>query len=156
MKPMLDHLHALLQRDLAAFTKEVEAFPDDAGLWATRPGVTNAAGNLALHVAGNLQFFVGNILGGTGYVRDRDREFNQRSGTREDVLKELGKARDVVDTVLPRLTDEDLVREFPFTMEGKRFRTDVFLLRLGVHLAYHLGQANYLRRLIHPPALTSK
>ena len=148
MNPMIDHLHALLLRDLAAFTKEVEAFPDDAALWATRPGVGNAAGNLALHVAGNLQFFVGSLLGGTGYVRDRDREFSQRSGPRGEVLRELDLARQVVETVLPRLTEEDLAREFPFTMEGKRFRTDVFLLRLGVHLAYHLGQANYLRRLL--------
>lgn len=150
MNPMIDHLHDLLLRDLAAFAKEVEAFPDDAGLWATVPGVGNAAGNLALHVAGNLQFFVGNFLGGTGYARDREREFSQRSGTREDVLKELGRAREVVTTVLPRLTEEALAREFPFTMENRRFPTDVFLLRLGVHLAYHLGQANYLRRTLNP------
>lgn len=150
MNPTIDHLHTLLLRDLAAFTKELEAFPDEPGLWATRPGVSNAAGNLALHVAGNLQFFVGSLLGGTGYVRDREGEFGRRSGSRGDLLRELDLARQVVETVLPRLTEEDLAREFPFTMEGKRFRTDVFLLRLGVHLAYHLGQANYLRRLLSP------
>ena len=147
MNPMIDHLHDLLVQNLKAFTREVEAVPSDAALWAACPGVTNTVGNLALHVAGNLQFFVGGVLGGSGYVRDRDREFSQRSGTRAEVAQELERARQAVATVLPGLSEEDLRREFPFTLEGRRFPTDVFLLRLGQHLTYHLGQANYLRRL---------
>ena len=147
MNPMIDHLHELLVLNLKAFTREVESCPSDAALWAAGPGVTNTVGNLALHVAGNLQFFVGGLLGGSGYVRDRDREFSQRSGTRAEVAQELGRALQAVERVLPGLTEDELRREFPFTLEGRRFPTEVFLLRLGQHLAYHLGQANYLRRL---------
>ena len=47
-------------------------FPDDETVWRTLPGVPNSAGNLALHVAGNLQHFVGAVLGGSAYVRDED------------------------------------------------------------------------------------
>jgi len=147
---MIGYLHTLLLRDLGAFTKEIEAFPDDAGLWATAPGVTNAAGNLALHVAGNLQHFVGALLGGTGYVRDREREFSRRSGSRAEVVQELRRALQTVETVLPGLTAADLERDFPLALDGQHLPVNVFLLRLGFHLAYHLGQANYLRRMLVP------
>jgi hypothetical protein len=148
MDPMIEHLQTLLLRDLKAFIQEVEAFPDDVTLWQLRHGISNSAGNLALHVAGNLQFFVGGLLGGTGYVRDRDREFGARSGTRQEVVQDLERAIQVVETVFPTLTPEICLRAFPVTLPGAGpFPTNVFLLRLGVHLAYHLGQANYLRRM---------
>ncbi|BDU78214.1 DinB family protein [Mesoterricola sediminis] len=147
MNPLLEHLQAHFIKDLQAFAREIEAFPDDSALWRAPQGIANPAGNLALHVAGNLQFCVGALLGGSGYQRDRDGEFSRRSGTREEVVRELDQARRAVETVLPRLTDADLQKEFPLTKDGQRFPTDVFLLRLAVHLTYHLGQANYLRRI---------
>ena len=52
-------------RELETFIKEIEAFPSDDSVWHTRRGVTNSAGNLALHICGNLQDFVGRVLGGT-------------------------------------------------------------------------------------------
>lgn len=146
MNPMIEHLQTLMVRDLKAFAKEIEAFPDDAKPWSLLPGTANSAANLALHVAGNLQFFIGAMLGNSGYVRDRAAEFSQRSGTREEVVQALGRALEAVETVLPRLTEEELLQELPFTLEGRRFPVNVVLLRLEAHLAYHLGQANYLRR----------
>lgn len=76
---MKEAVRLVLVRELEAFCREVEAFPDDERLWQTLPGITNACGNLARHVAGNLQHFVGARLGGTGYVRHREAEFSQRS-----------------------------------------------------------------------------
>jgi hypothetical protein len=148
MNPMTEQLQSHLVRDLQAFTREIEAFPDDAGLWLAPQGIANSAGNLALHVAGNLQSFVGAVLGGSGYQRDREGEFSRRSGTRQEVMGELDRALQAVETVLPKLTEEDLLKEFPITKDGRRFPTGVFLLRLAIHLAYHLGQTNYLRRLM--------
>ena len=87
---------ALLERELESVIEEIELLPDDRVLWATAPGVANACGNLALHLAGNLQHFVGAQLGRTGYVRDRPREFSQRTGTRADVVAEVRRAIDVV------------------------------------------------------------
>ncbi len=148
MNPVIEHIQFQLVRDLAAFAREIEECPGDAELWLAPQGVSNSAGNLALHVAGNLQAFVGGMLGGSGYLRNREEEFNRRSGTRQEVVCELARARQAVEAVLPTLRDEDLQKEFPVTKDGKRFTTEVFLLRLTVHLAYHLGQANYLRRLM--------
>jgi uncharacterized damage-inducible protein DinB len=146
MDPTIAGLHTLIVRELNAFIREVEMFPDDARLWQTVPGITNSAGNLALHVTGNLQHFIGHVLGGTGYVRNRDDEFARRSGTRAWLATELNRTIDVVSKVLPQVTGETLAREYPERVADQSINCRVFLLHLGVHLAYHLGQAGYLRR----------
>jgi hypothetical protein len=148
-------LTALLTRELNGFKRELELFADDDSLWRTVPGITNPAGNLALHVAGGLQYLVGAVLGGTGYVRDRDAEFSRRSGTRSDVIEELDRALIVVREVLPRLSAATLAGEFPEPVLGVRFQTSRFLLHLCAHAAFHLGQAGYLRRAMTGDARSS-
>ena len=142
------NLAIVLTRELDAFVRELDLWPDDERVWQSAPGVTNSAANLALHVAGNLQHFVGAVLGGTGYVRDRADEFGRRGGRRQDVIDALGAARDVVERVLPGLSEDRLSTAFPETVNDIRMPADRFLLHLAVHAAYHLGQASYLRRLL--------
>jgi hypothetical protein len=138
---------ALLQREVQGFEREINLFPDDETLWRTMPGIPNSAGNLALHIAGNLQYFVGTVLGGSAYVRDRDAEFSRRSGTRREIVAELQKAAVAVRTVLPNLGDEILRRDFPDpVIPNRRIQTGRFLLHLCAHASFHLGQAGYLRR----------
>src|SRR5687767_13926776 len=94
-------------RELQTFIKEIEAFPSDDSVWHTRRGVTNSAGNLALHVCGNLQDFVGRVLGGTSYVRNRELEFSQREGTRASLVAQLNATIDMIKATVPETTDED-------------------------------------------------
>jgi uncharacterized damage-inducible protein DinB len=148
-------LARLLVRELEGFARELKMFPDDASAWKTVPGVTNAAGNLALHVAGNTQYYIGTICGGTGYVRNRDAEFSRRSGARTDIVAELDAAIRVVQEVLPGISDERLDAEFPEPVMGMKFRTGLFLLHLCAHAAFHLGQAGYVRRAITGDATSS-
>lgn len=143
-----NHAATLLLRELDGFSREVSLFPDDASLWKTAPGITNSAGNLTLHVAGNLRYFVGKVLGGEAYVRDRDAEFGRRSETREELLSEVQKTAEVVRRVLSQLPDNRMSEEFPEPVMGMPFRTDLFLLHLCVHAGFHLGQAGYIRRLV--------
>ncbi len=137
---------ALLTRELDGFKRELGLFPDDDSLWRTVPGITNPAGNLALHVAGGLQYLIGAVLGHTGYVRDREAEFSRRAGARSEVIAELDRALAVVRAVLPQLSEASLAAEFPEPVLGVRFHTSRFLLHLCAHAAFHLGQAGYLRR----------
>jgi len=148
MPPLVSILQTQMVRELRSFIQEVEAFPDDATLWTTPAGVTNSAGNLGLHVCGNLQDFVGRVLGGTSYVRQRDQEFGRREGTRAGLVAELQTTIGVIETVLPTLTDEQLAADYPMAIGGKTLNTATFLVHLGAHLAFHLGQAGYLRRVI--------
>jgi hypothetical protein len=137
-----------LVRELEGFKRELAHFPDDESVWSTLPGVANSAGNLALHVAGNLQHFIGTVLGGTGYVRNRELEFGQRSGPRENIYAELDEAIAVVRHVLPSIADETLEQEFPEVLMGMKFQTSTFLVHLCAHAGFHLGQAGYLRRIL--------
>ena len=145
---MTEDVRRLLVRELGAFAREVELFPDDESLFRTVPGVTNSAGNLALHVCGNLKHFVGAVLGGTGYVRTRDAEFATRSGRREDVARELHETATIVSEALARLPGEALERSYPQPVANLELPCRLFLIHLAVHLSFHLGQAGYLRRIV--------
>lgn len=149
MDSLTTDVSRLIVRELAGFQREIAAFPDDVTLWQTVPGVTNSAGNLAWHLAGNLQHFVGAVLGQTGYERSRDLEFSRRAGTRGDAIEELGRTIAVVERVLAALPAAYLDGVYPVELPGGlRLQTRIFLLQLAVHAAFHLGQAGYLRRAV--------
>jgi uncharacterized damage-inducible protein DinB len=148
MHDMLEYLHRTIPRDLQTFQREIELFPSDEAVWQTVPGIANPAGTLALHVCGNLRHYVGAILGGSGYVRDRDAEFRLRGAPRRELVENLVGAREVVTRTLRTLSPETLQAVYPEPMGDVTLRTDWFLLHLGTHLAFHLGQAGYLRRMI--------
>lgn len=149
---MIEDLAALLQRDLASLRREIGQYPDDASLWRPLPGTSNAGGTLALHVAGNLQTYVGAQLAHTGYVRDRDREFAVRGLSREAVIAELDAASRAVAAGMEALRPADLDREVPAPRGDTRLPLRQLLLHLAAHLAYHLGQVDYHRRALPPSA----
>lgn len=143
-----DHVLRLIVRDIAALQREVAAYPDDASLWQLAPGISNSGGTLALHVAGNLRHFVGTVLGKSSYVRTRDAEFNTRGMSRDAVVTELAMTTaDVVRTM--RVLDLQAVgSQYPQLIGDTAVGTEVFLMHLVAHLAYHVGQTDYHRRLI--------
>ena len=146
MSDVSREMTTLFVRELEGFKRELAMFPDDESVWRTVPGVANSAGNLAVHVAGGLQHFVGAVFGRTGYVRNRDAEFGQRSGSRSGIAAELDRAIAVVRGVLPGLTDAQLAASFPEPVMGVSVGTRIFLIHLCAHAGFHLGQAGYLRR----------
>ena len=145
---MIQELRSLMLRDLASLRQEVEAYPDEASLWRVLPGTTNPGGNLVLHLAGNLRFFLGAQLGGIAYTRDRDREFSARGLSRKALLAELDGAVQAVEAALGALDADILDREFPVLMGGRRLSVHQMLITLVSHLGYHLGQVNYHRRAV--------
>jgi uncharacterized damage-inducible protein DinB len=143
---LLPSLAAIFERDLRALAREVDAYPDERDLWAHVPGVSNVAGTLVLHLAGNLQHYIGAVLGGSGYVRDRPAEFARRDVPRSALLREIEAARTAVSRALGGAVDID--REFPESIAGKKVRTGDYLIHLATHFAYHLGQLDYHRRIV--------
>lgn len=155
MTDTINVLRTLLIREVEAMIREVEHVPDDETLWKVAPGVANSVGALGRHLAGNLQHYVGHLLGGTGYVRNRAREFTNGPGTREEVISELRQAIGAVDRTLREMPRAVLDQQFPEAVGGVRPRTGVFLAHLVSHTGYHLGQAGYLRRLLTGDATTT-
>jgi len=138
----------LFERDLGKLRSEIEQYSNEADLWTTTGEISNSAGNLALHLTGNLQHFFGSVLGGTGYVRDRDAEFANRSVSRGDILAEIDETISVLRSTIATLTPEDFAKEYPFEVFGKPMTTGFFAVHLSTHFNYHLGQINYHRRMV--------
>lgn len=137
-----------LRRELRSLRLELEAYPDEKLIWALPPGLPNSAGTLALHLAGNLRHYVGALLGDTGYVRNRDEEFAARDVPRAVLLEQLAEAEAAVESTLPRLSEEQMSLPFPEPIRDHHLQTGEILVQLAVHLAYHLGQVSYHRRVV--------
>ena len=138
----------LFRRDLTKLSKQIESFPNDEALWNTRPGVTNAAGNLALHLEGNLREFVGRQLGQIPYLRNRPLEFSARGLSRNALVARLSELRDSIPSIIENLTQEQMETEYPEVVLDAAMPTRQFLIHLYGHLNWHLGQVDYLRRIL--------
>jgi len=142
-------VHArIFARDLEVLEREVGLYPDDASLWKAVEGQPTLGGNLALHLAGNLRHFIGAVLGGSGYVRHRDAEFEQRDLTREAVIAEVRAAEVEVAAALDTLDPARLDAPFPEAIRGHQLSTRMVLAHLSTHLSFHLGQMDYHRRAV--------
>ncbi len=144
----IDSLKTLFDRDLDKLTQELELFQDPQKLWTAPEGVSNPAGTLILHLCGNLQHFIGATLGSTGYVRQRDLEFSRRDVTVKELKEQISVTKDTIVNTLSGLSPESLEDLYPLELWKKRFTTGFFLIHLHSHLNYHLGQINYLRRIL--------
>ncbi len=147
MERIAEIFNILVQRELRAMKRELEAYPDDASVWATPSGISNPGGTFALHCAGNLQHFIGARLGSSGYVRDRDAEFRRRDVPRAELIAEIDRAMESVERTLTGPAAASFPEFYPEQLSGRSIRTDVWLMHLIGHLGYHLGQLNYHRRL---------
>ena len=145
----------LFNRDIEKLKTEISSYKSEESLWKisgeTRlPGgqVKNSGGNLCLHLCGNLQHFIGAVLGNSGYERNRDAEFSRKNVPVEELLKEIDETKKVVDSTLDSLNNDILQKVYPINVFGEEMTTEFFIIHLLAHLNYHLGQINYHRRII--------
>jgi len=117
-------------------------------MWTVTEGISNSGGNLALHLLGNLNHFIGATLGNTGYVRDRDAEFGEKNVPRNDMAGRIDSTASMIKDVLTKLEEKDMENIYPIPVLGYEMTAGFFLMYLTSHLGYHLGQINYHRRLI--------
>jgi uncharacterized damage-inducible protein DinB len=138
----------LLQRDLEKLKQELLQYRDETLIWKTVAGISNSAGNLCLHLVGNLNTYIGAELGQSGYIRNRELEFSQKDIPREELIQKLEGTIEMVTQTLDRLPAEALAQEYPLLVLKEKTSTGYFLTHLAVHLGYHLGQINYHRRIL--------
>ncbi len=145
---LTETLKLLFERDLKKLRVEIEAYKTEKNIWQVEKNIKNSAGNLCLHIIGNLNWYIGAQLGATGYIRHRELEFSSTNIPKDDLLLEIDKTRSVLDNTLDKITSNQLELEYPILVFDKKTTTYYFLIHLTTHLAYHLGQINYHRRLI--------
>lgn len=145
---LAETLSNLFDRDLERLNLEISTYRNEDNLWQTEAGISNSAGNLCLHLLGNLNHFIGAVLGRTGYVRHRDDEFSLRNIPRQDLLLNIENCRLITGEILSGLTTGDMEKDYPLEFQGRILSTFHMLTHLLAHLNYHLGQINYHRRLL--------
>jgi uncharacterized damage-inducible protein DinB len=141
-------LIALFERDLTKLKTELLAYQSEEAIWKTEAAIANSAGNLALHLIGNLNTYIGAEIGKTGYVRNRPLEFSAKFVSRDKLVADIEATIEVIKNALPLLTEEDYQAEYPVLVFEQKTSTEYFFIHLAVHLGYHLGQVNYHRRLL--------
>ncbi|EJL74637.1 DUF1572 family protein [Chryseobacterium populi] len=143
-----ENLKSLYNRDLNKLKTEIESYRKEENIWKTDPNIANSAGNLCLHLVGNLNAFIGAELGNTGYIRHRDLEFSLKDVPRTELTEKINNTITMIDSTLSLLTSKDLEKEYPLVVFENKMSTGYFLIHLISHLDYHLGQINYHRRLL--------
>ena len=138
----------IFKRDLNKLKIEIESYSKENNLWKVEKGISNSAGNLCLHIIGNLNTFIGAEFGGTDYIRQRDLEFSLKDVPRTELIKQIEETTIIVEKAIERLTEEDFMKEYSRRVFEDKMSTEFFLIHLTAHLSYHLGQINYHRRLL--------
>ncbi len=145
---MLDHLTKLFDRDLTRLSNEIMTYPEEDDLWVLKGEISNSSGNLCLHILGNLNHFIGAVLGDTEYERNREVEFSGKGIPRTRLLQEIKEINEIIRKILGSIKDEDLDKPYPINVFEDEMTTVYFLIHLHGHLNYHLGQINYHRRML--------
>jgi uncharacterized damage-inducible protein DinB len=145
---LLEILIKIFKRDLNTLKFEINSYKNEANLWITNNDITNSAGNLCLHIIGNLNTYIGAELGHTGYIRQRDLEFSLKYISREELMQQVDDTIVMIENTLKKLSLEDLNKEYSLLVFKEKTTTEYFLVHLVDHLSYHLGQINYHRRLL--------
>jgi hypothetical protein len=143
-----NELAAVYRRDLTKVIQQLQTFPNGPALWQLAPGVTNSAGNLALHLEGNLREFIGRQLGDVAYQRRREQEFAAKGVPTAELITRMEGVAELIPRVVASLSDEVMAAPYPSPIVGDYASTQQFLFHLLAHLNYHLGQIDYLRRFL--------
>lgn len=136
------------ERDLRRLKEELNLFQNEENLWKTQGSVKNSAGNLALHLIGGLNYLIGTNLAHTGYVRNRDQEFSKKGVPRKELIAGLEALIQIITSTLNAFTPGQMESEYPMMFDGAKNSNAYVLVQLLAHLNYHLGQVNYLRRVL--------
>jgi hypothetical protein len=145
---LIESLKALFNRDLNQLKTEIESYQNESDIWTIQKGIANSAGNLCLHLIGNLNTYIGAQYGKTGYIRNRPLEFSLKDIPRVELLSKIEETIVVVDNALNNISEVELKKEYPLLVFKDKTSTEFMLIHLTTHLTYHLGQINYHRRLL--------
>lgn len=144
----IETFRTIFFRDVNRLRNEIEQYQQEITLWQIEGSIANSAGNLCLHLIGNLNTYIGKELGQSGYVRNRDLEFSAKDVSKEELLQKIEATIDVLNRTFDQLTDEQLAQEYPALVFAEKTSIHYMLVHLAAHLSYHLGQINYHRRLL--------
>lgn len=143
-------LASFYERDIQKLMDEISQFQNEENIWRTTGSIQNSSGNLVLHFVGGMHYFIGNLLTNNGYIRNREEEFTTKNIARHVLLSDLQKIKTLVVKTISDLNQEQMEASFPIAFDNANNSVQYVLTQLLIHLNYHLGQINYLRRILEP------
>ncbi|WP_367770559.1 DUF1572 family protein [Flavobacterium sp. WC2421] len=146
---IINTLKTIFKRDLNQLKTEIDLYQNESKIWQVENGISNSAGNLCLHLIGNLNTYIGTVFGKTDYIRNRSLEFSLRNIPKSELLQKIDATLLVVEEALNAIKEDDLKMDYPMLVFENKTTTEFMLIHLTTHLAYHLGQINYHRRLLN-------
>jgi len=145
---MKDVLILLFERDLNKLISELESYKDEENIWKVSGNISNSTGTLVLHLVGNLNHFIGAVMGNTGYIRNREEEFSLRNVPKANLVEQILETIQVINVTVSKFEEDNFSSNYPLEVFGKPMTYEYFMIHLQSHLNYHLGQVNYHRRLL--------
>ena len=129
---------------LAGMVRELAAPLKDEQFWAKPFPFGNSFGHLVLHLTGNLNYYIGAQIAGTGYVRDRPLEFSEAERpSKAEVLKKFDQAIEMVIATISSQSADDWSKEYTAVGADAQDRFGI-VLACATHLHHHVGQMMYL------------
>ena len=145
---LVETLKLLFNRDLLRLKSEINLYKDESKIWIVEKNIANSAGNLCLHLLGNLNTYIGAAFGKTNYIRNRELEFSLKNISKKELIDQIDRTIVVVEMSLNNITEEEIKSEHQILVFDKKSTLEYLLVHLTTHLTYHLGQINYHRRLL--------
>ena len=145
---LIETVKSIFSRDLLRLKSEINLYKDESNLWIVEDNIANSAGNLCLHLIGNLNTYIGAEFGKTNYIRNRELEFSLKNISKKELIEQIDNTILVVEMSLNNITKEQLKNEHPILVFDKKTTLEFLLVHLTTHLTYHLGQISYHRRLL--------
>ncbi len=145
---LVETLKLLFNRDLLRLKSEINLYEDESKIWIVEKNIANSAGNLCLHLIGNLNTYIGAEFGKTNYIRNRELEFSLKNISKKELIDQINSTIVVVEMSLNTITEEELKGEHQILVFDKKTTLEYLLVHLTTHLTYHLGQISYHRRLL--------
>ena len=115
-------------------------------LWRRPFSFGNTLGHLLLHLTGNLRYYIGAQIVGTGYVRDRPKEFTDAAGQpHAEVLRAFDEAIALAIAAVRAQSSTDWAAPYHAVGEEGIANRFEILLSCAAHADHHLGQMIYIR-----------
>ncbi|WP_369764847.1 DUF1572 family protein [Flavobacterium sp. WC2429] len=146
---IINTLKTIFKRDLNQLINEIDLYQNESSIWHVEKEISNSAGNLCLHLIGNLNTYIGSVFGNTNYIRNRPLEFSLKNVPKYDLIQKIDATILVVEEALNAIKEDDLKMDYPLLVFENKTSTEFMLIHLTTHLSYHLGQINYHRRLLN-------
>ena len=145
---IIDSLKTLFNRDLKRLIIEIEQYDNEADIWKVKGQINNSAGNLCLHLVGNLNTYIGRELGNTGYLRNRELEFSLKDISKQELIQKVENTIEMINQTFDNFNKNLLENDYPILVFEHKTSIEYMMVHLATHLTYHLGQLNYHRRLV--------